>query len=46
VHSNVFLDVSIGGNSPAKIEIELFSETPRTSENFRCLCTGEKGIGS
>ena len=28
-----------------RLVFELFKETPRTSENFRCLCTGEKGIG-
>lgn len=42
----VFLDVSIDGNPAEKIVIELFADTvPRTAENFRSLCTGEKGVG-
>ena len=29
-----------------RIEMELFAKTcPKTAENFRCLCTGEKGQG-
>ena len=29
-----------------KLIFELYTkECPKTSENFRCLCTGEKGIG-
>ena len=40
----VFLDVKIGEAEPKRIEIELFKEkVPKTAENFRCLCTGEKG---
>ena len=40
----VFLDVSIGGQYVGKISIELFADrTPKTAENFRALCTGEKG---
>eukprot|EP01060_Flectonema_neradi_P013904 TRINITY_DN20620_c0_g1_i1.p1 TRINITY_DN20620_c0_g1~~TRINITY_DN20620_c0_g1_i1.p1 ORF type:complete len:192 (+),score=28.47 TRINITY_DN20620_c0_g1_i1:114-689(+) len=41
----VFFEVSIGGVAePQKIIFELFQDTvPRTAENFRCLCTGEKG---
>jgi peptidylprolyl isomerase len=42
----VFFDVSIGGKSAGRIEMELFQDyVPRTCENFRCLCTGELGVG-
>ncbi|XP_060081903.1 peptidyl-prolyl cis-trans isomerase G-like [Ylistrum balloti] len=40
-----FLDVEIGGQSVGRIIVELFSDvTPKTCENFRALCTGEKGV--
>ena len=42
----VFFDVTIGGQSAGRVTIELFADTtPKTAENFRSLCTGEKGVG-
>ena len=42
----VALDVTIGGEPAGTITIELFADVvPKTAENFRALCTGEKGMG-
>ena len=45
-HSTVFFDITIGGQAAGRITIALSAATPKTSENFRCLCTGEKGTGT
>ncbi|KAG3197851.1 hypothetical protein PC128_g6459 [Phytophthora cactorum] len=41
----VYLDVSIGGSSAGRIMIRLYPGVPKTTENFRSLCTGERGLG-
>ena len=42
----VFFDINIGGKSAGRVTFELFKDTvPLTAENFRALCTGEKGMG-
>jgi peptidylprolyl isomerase len=42
----VALDVSIDGKPAGTLTLELFADVvPKTAENFRALCTGEKGEG-
>lgn len=42
----VWFDVKVGSIRSGRITFELFQNVvPRTAENFRALCTGEKGFG-
>merc|ERR1711975_159380 len=43
----VFFDMTIGGAPAGRIEMTLRADVvPKTADNFRALCTGEKGTGN
>ncbi|KPA85799.1 putative mitochondrial cyclophilin 6, putative (CYP6) [Leptomonas pyrrhocoris] len=40
----VYLDITVEGDALGRVSVELFRDVvPKTSENFRSLCTGERG---
>ena len=44
--SHVFFDIKIGNKNAGRITFELFDDVvPKTAENFRALCAGDKGVG-
>ena len=44
--ARVFFDIEIAGKEVGRAVFQLPPKiAPKTAENFRCLCTGEKGVG-
>lgn len=42
-----FFDISAGGESKGRVVFKLYDDVvPKTTQNFKALCTGEKGISA
>merc|ERR1711935_1191965 len=46
VTTKVFFDIEVEGGDKGRVTLELYANAvPKTADNFRALCTGEKGVG-
>jgi hypothetical protein len=46
ITDTVFFDLTIDGEKAGRVEIGMYgSAVPKTVENFKTLCTGDKGFG-
>eukprot|EP00850_Spirogloea_muscicola_P006237 SM000029S10532 [mRNA] locus=s29:625688:628511:- [translate_table: standard] len=46
-NTRCFLDITVDGEPQGRVVLELWADRCQvTAENFRALCTGEKGLGS
>ncbi|QPG74848.1 heme binding [Brettanomyces nanus] len=43
--TQTYFDVAANGKPLGRITFNLYDDVPKTTENFRALCTGEKGFG-